>query len=132
MTHLYVAVGEGGLVKVGRSRRPHYRHQQLKAEFRKRGDTLLRFHPFPCAHNTVNAERWIVSELRRQEPATCGTEWFRSIRASEAIGFTRRVSQPDPGGVRLDDFKYDAPIAPVWLNDEAYVGMHGLLVGAEQ
>ena len=96
MTHLYVAVGERGLVKVGRSRQPQARHKQLKAEFRKRGDSLVRFHPFQCARDVVSAERWIVEELRTREPATCGTEWFRTIGEDEAVGFTRRVSAPPP------------------------------------
>lgn len=91
MDYLYVATGRAGLLKVGRTSQPAARRSQLVYEFKRRDDKLLSFDSFECHRPAGAAERWVVSEFRKREPATCGEEWFRSIGKAEAIGFVRRV-----------------------------------------
>lgn len=83
--YLYVAQGRDGLIKVGITTSMLNRQQQLRREFGRRGDELIRMEQCGFGPNAAGAENGTVALLSRGG-ATCihGREWFRGASFDEA------------------------------------------------
>jgi hypothetical protein len=70
----YVAIGEGGLLKVGHSRNAQRRIFKLRGEFKAKGDVLKEMHI--CKHIEFYVEYRLIEFCSQTYQRHSGREWF--------------------------------------------------------
>lgn len=94
MSVLYVALGSEGLLKVGRTTNLFARKQQLKHDFRAKGQLLLRFDPTIPVYRPVADEAALVDWCKaRGENAPREVEWFTGIDYVEALTQAMQIAK---------------------------------------
>jgi hypothetical protein len=72
----YVALGKGGLLKVGFTKRPVERVRLLKKEFLSKGDELESFNPCEQTLGAWCVERQLITHCQNGYTRHSGFEWF--------------------------------------------------------
>ena len=92
MEHLYVAQGQGGLLKIGKSANPKLRKYSLAKEFKKRGDKLVRMVPCEAVNSAFGIE-WTLQRLTAERhPRQSGREWFVGGDFDIALGVAQALT----------------------------------------
>lgn len=85
MNSVYIAQFSNGCVKVGRSDAPELRVEQHRARVACLGVTVKRWEAFPCARNSVTAERALIDWCVKRAANRNLSEWFDGIDFDEAL-----------------------------------------------
>lgn len=78
---LYIARGDGGLFKVGRTGDWHTRLYRLRCQFKQRGDVIAESHLFPMALESAHCAEMTMIQILQEtgHESAGGHEWFRDV-----------------------------------------------------
>lgn len=79
---IYVAVGDGGLVKVGRTVMLDKKYL-LRPRFTALGENFVEMEMFPSSNN-VDDERALIKVMHNLGRVVHGREWFRGVSYEDA------------------------------------------------
>ena len=88
---LYVAQGEKGLLKVGRTIKPKMRERSLGFEFKHFGDTLRRFACTEEMEFVTQSESAAIILAERRYQKAHGREWFKAEPTSAVFEAAYRI-----------------------------------------
>lgn len=101
MSHVYVAQGRYGLLKIGATERPPAERQRsLRKEFVARGDAMARFQAVAITGIKAAAvESALLAAVGGREQIASGREWFRSGSFDNAVRAAHELADyyADPG-----------------------------------
>lgn len=89
---VYVAIGKGGLLKVGRTISPFTRKSALAADFKRFGDLLDRFRSFDVIEACYSAESDLIRSVAATHKQYSGREWFESGDFDAAVALAERAT----------------------------------------
>ena len=92
MESLYVALGVGGVLKVGRSSNPRKRADELRRAFLDKRSALIRFEAFDAISNARAAENLLIRSAASRLEAHSGDEWFYCRDFDNAIRAAREIT----------------------------------------
>lgn len=87
----YVAIGESGLLKVGRTTKLDKRVQQLKKEFKAKGDRFLHLFACPPLEAGYSVESSLIGKCGELFKQHSGREWF--VNGNYSVIFAELLTQ---------------------------------------
>jgi hypothetical protein len=92
LTQVYVALGSGGLVKVGYTVDLKARTAQLRREFRAKGEEMVRIQGCERIPHARIAEYRLIDHCRKHYTTHSGWEWFVNAGFDDVLAVAAKVS----------------------------------------